>query len=494
MEFTLPIFLKLFPNMLPSTFQEESKEQEKLKKRLKAKLEMAKFLQDTLEETALKAESNDNSERVKLNQKFAEFMKKIRSKGEQPTNEEILKYSSLFENELTLDNLTRQQLIALCQILEISTLGNIPPNHILRFQMRMRIRNLEADDQMILKEGIETLTIDELQMACRERGMRAIGLSRQRLKNQLEQWLDLHINRKIPTSLLLLSRALYLPENLPAEDLIKTTISALPQSIDDAAILKVAEASGDNVDNKIKLELLKQEQAQIRLENDAKIESEMAKVPPTIKPVESPVPSLKPDTVPTGAVPVEKVFGAEQLAKEQLIDKAPILSTTPVSESQEIITPVEIKEINQIIENLPASSSKQVKAEIDELKKDISEYNEDVKEIEQSLTTSNTKLTETKSAKLLSKRVNKLLSDMDSLMARIEKENVSTKDVHQPNAVSIDELIETIKRFKGISNQTKEKKLVQILETLDKDKDGKIDDLNDVLKVTSIFLLAVLFF
>lgn len=26
MEFTLPIFLKLFPNMLPSTFQEESKE------------------------------------------------------------------------------------------------------------------------------------------------------------------------------------------------------------------------------------------------------------------------------------------------------------------------------------------------------------------------------------------------------------------------------------------------------------------------------------
>lgn len=56
MEFTLPIFLKLFPNMLPSTFKEESKEQDKLKVRLKAKLEMAKFLQDTLEETALKSD------------------------------------------------------------------------------------------------------------------------------------------------------------------------------------------------------------------------------------------------------------------------------------------------------------------------------------------------------------------------------------------------------------------------------------------------------
>ena len=44
-------------------------------------------------------------------------MKKIRSKGEQPSNDEIIKFASLFENELTLDNLSRQQLIALCQIL-----------------------------------------------------------------------------------------------------------------------------------------------------------------------------------------------------------------------------------------------------------------------------------------------------------------------------------------------------------------------------------------
>lgn len=133
--------------MLPSTFKEESKEQENLKKRLKAKLEMAKFLQDTLEETALKSNDNNSSETT-LNQKFAEFMKKVRTKGEQPTSEEIMKFSSLFENELTLDNLNRNLLIALCQILDISTYGNIPPNHILRFQLRMKIRSLEADDQV----------------------------------------------------------------------------------------------------------------------------------------------------------------------------------------------------------------------------------------------------------------------------------------------------------------------------------------------------------
>ena len=146
MELTLPIFLKLFPNMLPSTFAEESKEKDELKKRLKAKLEMAKFLQDTLEETALKG--NKSAKTDPLNQNFADFMIKVRTNGQQPTNEEIMKYSSLFENELTLENLSRQQLIALCQILDVSTLANIPPTHLLRFQLRMKIRSLEADDQV----------------------------------------------------------------------------------------------------------------------------------------------------------------------------------------------------------------------------------------------------------------------------------------------------------------------------------------------------------
>ena len=56
-----------------------------------------------------------------------------------------------------------------------------------------------------------------------------------------------------------------------------------------------------------------------------------------------------------------------------------------------------------------------MKAEIDELKKDVDEYKEDVKEIQEMTIQSGrgaTKLTETKSAKLLSKRVQKLLSEV----------------------------------------------------------------------------------
>ena len=114
---------------------------------------MAKFLQDTLEETALQA-TDKNNEGPTLNQKFAEFIKKVRSKGVPPSTDEILKFAALFENEITLDNLSRQQLTALCQIIEVSTYGNIPTNDYLRFQLRMKMRSLEADDKVFLTEKI----------------------------------------------------------------------------------------------------------------------------------------------------------------------------------------------------------------------------------------------------------------------------------------------------------------------------------------------------
>jgi hypothetical protein len=52
--------------------------------------------------------------------------------------------------------------------------------------------------------------------------------------------------------------------------------------------------------------------------------------------------------------------------------------------------------------------------------------------------------------------------------------------------VSIDEVIKTIRRLKLVSNEEKEKKVIQVLESLDMDKDGRIDDINDVLKVFDI--------
>lgn len=45
------------------------------------------------------------------------------------------------------------------------------------------------------------------------------------------QWLELHLNQQIPTSLLLLSRAMYLPDTLSPADQLKTTLQRLPEMV-----------------------------------------------------------------------------------------------------------------------------------------------------------------------------------------------------------------------------------------------------------------------
>ena len=63
----------------------------------------------------------------------------------QTTNEEIIKYSKLFKDEITLDSLQYAQLRALCKLLELQTIGTTA---FLRFQLRMKLRQLEADDRV----------------------------------------------------------------------------------------------------------------------------------------------------------------------------------------------------------------------------------------------------------------------------------------------------------------------------------------------------------
>ncbi|XP_072255885.1 LETM1 domain-containing protein LETM2, mitochondrial [Pyxicephalus adspersus] len=209
MEFLLPVFLKLFPEMLPSTFETESKKEEKMKKKLGAKLEMAKFLQETISEMAKrnKAETGGDSQ-----QQFSSYVQQVRVTGAQPSTQEIVRFSKLFEDELTLEHLERSQLAALCRLLELPPIGT---NNLLRFQLLMKLRSIRADDEMISKEGVDNLTVPELQGASRTRGMRSLGLTEEQLKDQMKQWLDLHLKENVPPSLLLLSRALYLTDVKP---------------------------------------------------------------------------------------------------------------------------------------------------------------------------------------------------------------------------------------------------------------------------------------
>uniref|UniRef100_A0A8C2SPQ7 Mitochondrial proton/calcium exchanger protein n=1 Tax=Coturnix japonica TaxID=93934 RepID=A0A8C2SPQ7_COTJA len=469
----------------------ERRQEERLKKQLRVKLELAKFLQDTIEEMALK----NKAAKGNVTKDFSTFFQKIRETGERPSNEEILRFSKLFEDELTLDNLTRPQLVALCKLLELQSIGT---NNFLRFQLTMRLRTIKADDKMIAEEGVDSLTVKELQAACRARGMRALGVTEERLKEQLKQWLDLHLNQEIPTSLLILSRAMYLPDTLSPADQLKTTLQTLPESVAKEAQVKVAEVEGEKVDNKARLEATLQEEEAIRKENE---EKEMERITeaaekaketlqvPAMKEVESAV-DLEPAVLQAKESQVA-IDSKQELAKadmETLKDTAPVLEGIKGEE----ITKEEIDMLSDACNKLQEQKKAltKEKEELEELKGDIQEYNEDLQEIKElSKAGQEEVVEESKASKRLTKRVNRMIGQIDKIINELET-NQRTVDVKLDrggsspageNLISIAELINAMKQIQKIP----EEKLTRIAEALDENKDGKID-IDNVVKVVEL--------
>ncbi|KAI9249535.1 LETM1-like protein-domain-containing protein [Sporodiniella umbellata] len=270
MELLLPLALKLFPNMLPSTYESKSQEEKKRVKLLQVRLEMAKFLQETISETGFRGSIDE-----KAAQEFADFFTKIRITGEQATTEDLLNVAKRFEDELTLDNLSRPQLVSMCRYMNIHSFGT---DNFLRYQIRHRMREIKADDKVIMAEGIESLTLPELQHACASRGIRAIGTSPGRLRDELAQWLDLHVNHQVPSTLLVLSRAFsYTDRGMSIEEALKATFNSLPDNLVNEAELQVLEQVGAST-FKQKLEVLEQQQELIEDELEQEEKQEKARL------------------------------------------------------------------------------------------------------------------------------------------------------------------------------------------------------------------------
>ncbi|XP_052007404.1 mitochondrial proton/calcium exchanger protein isoform X3 [Xyrauchen texanus] len=494
MEFLLPIALKLFPNMLPSTFETQSKKEERLKKELRVKLEMAKFLQDTIEEIALR----NKAAKGNVTEEFSTFFQKIRDSGERPSNEQIIRFSKLFEDELTLDNLTRPQLVALCKLLELQSIGT---NNFLRFQLIMKLRAIRADDKLIAEEGVDSLNVKELQAACRVRGMRALGVTEERLQEQLKQWLELHLNQHIPTSLLLLSRAMFLPDTLSPADQLKTTLQNLPEIMAKEAQVKVAELDFSKVDNKTKLEATLQEEAAIREEHREREQERLADAEEKAKEQAA----LEGEMLELDAnrrVDAEHALSSVDVAihSETLRDTAPVLEGIKGEE----ITKEEIDMLNDACTKLKEQKKllTKEKEELEELKDDVQEYSEDLEEIKRELSKTGEEkvVEESKASKRLSKRVNRMIGRIDKIISELEKDKVvldgqmdsgttppiglffeKHSDLPRENLISINELIAVMRQIQSIP----EHKLLSMAEALDENKDGKID-IDDVIKVVEL--------
>lgn len=146
-------------------------------------------------------------------------------------------------------------------------------------------KNNQNSLQLIDKEGVESLTRAELQQACRARGMRAYGMPETRLREQLSQWLDLSLGEKVPPTLLLLSRALMVPETIPTSDKLKATISALPDTVVARTKGAISEKEG-KVDHRTNIEIIKEEERKIeeeRQEKRAESVPQLSTLDPTIQ-------------------------------------------------------------------------------------------------------------------------------------------------------------------------------------------------------------------
>ena len=170
---------------------------------------------------------------------------------------------------MTLDNLSRPQLVAICRYLNLTSFGT---DNFLRYQVRVRMRQIKRDDRAISFEGVTSLSVPELQSACASRGLRTYGVSPAGLRDDLQTWLDLRLKRGVPSTLLVLSNAFVYAQGKESEmtsqiDALQAVLSSIPEELYHEIELEVHTAEGAAT-NKQRLEVLKEQQELIDEENE----------------------------------------------------------------------------------------------------------------------------------------------------------------------------------------------------------------------------------
>ena len=268
-EALLPLALKLFPNMLPSTFEGQKSKDAKAKILRSTRKEVSGFLRQTLKESGLPL-----SQATAQKEEFANFFRKVRSTGETPTHQDVIKVCKVFRDDMTLDNLSRPQLVSMCKYMNLNTFGT---DMMLRYQVRHRMRQIKRDDKAISFEGVDSLTVLELQMACAARGIRTHSVSPARMRTDLQSWLDLRLKEGVPSTLLVLSNAYMYGqgsgEGSSQVDALVGVMSSIPEELFHEIELEVHNAEGAAT-NKQRLEVLKEQQELIEEENEQNEESQ----------------------------------------------------------------------------------------------------------------------------------------------------------------------------------------------------------------------------
>ncbi|VDK57998.1 unnamed protein product [Anisakis simplex] len=307
----------------------------------------------------------------------------------------------------------------------------------------------ESKEEIALEGGVDNLSMAELQTACRARGMRSFGVSEHRLKDQLKQWLELSLNDKVPPSLLLLSRSIYLPEDISFTDRLKALLSSLPEGIAEQTRQKLTELEGDKVDYKERLNLIKaiekgiQEErktvaeAKKAAEEKKKMEEELEKEKAKLA-IEQAAAAASTSEASAEMVSEKPILekGAEVLADEVSAETKPVppsialkeslaaealltvgVASKHVAEKVAQATAVDQKDLKKIEDVIHGSVVSEVKHDVIELKEKLTELNEDLLEVD----VLKKDLGESKGAKRLRQSLGTILNKVEALVEKLEE-------------------------------------------------------------------------
>lgn len=130
-----------------------------------------------------------------------------------------------FEEPATLAKLSRHHVHVVSQSIALvpafASLLKLVPSEVILKQLEKRADQLSVDDQMLLKEGIDDLSLSELEFACEERGITSGYGDIEALRVALREWLSMYDTDHLqapsfPPSLLLHAPALARFSNLDA--------------------------------------------------------------------------------------------------------------------------------------------------------------------------------------------------------------------------------------------------------------------------------------
>jgi len=262
-EIFIPFYIKRFPSAMPSTFETADQKNDRQIKAARARIELATFMHETLDEMVRKQKATTSAKMLD----FIKFVKEVRQNGRWITNEDFKKYAPLFQDELTIDKMDRPTLLALCKIFKTNPVRQVTytlhgeftqSTQLIRQVLKRRIHELKGEDQawieLIKRNGIKNVPDEDLQELSRDRGMRAIGLTRERLEKQYQDWIELSTDPNISDSMLAYTRMLYMPRAIDKmgaamETAIEKKVAANP------ARVEPKKKSEDNLQNSDRMHL-----------------------------------------------------------------------------------------------------------------------------------------------------------------------------------------------------------------------------------------------